>query len=585
MLICELCGEEMMTEEEMKSHLLLGHLDDSLRCPFCCLAAVSYHQLCLHIQSAHPEDHANPELAQGLASSGSSATTNTGVGESGKSCVAGDNGDAAEATATSLSMQSWRQNSTAGTESSWSGETATIPDPTLISQNPETTQDPVPCWKEHCDGLQAEPSTARVLQQKKRERILSCPMCSLVCSSAFILQEHVELHLQEQSSAPGRIRFECPMCSVVCSDSFSLQEHVELHFDQTASSAAGGLGWDLRLARQLQQEEEAQQEREQFKKLQKHFGLDGSGGYRRQMERNMERAVASGLLEPAQFHSKRAEMMESLASGVDDGRTRTQGVMGALYDYYQTENRDCIQVWLSAETDHFSSSPGDAGWGCGFRNFQMLLSSLHRTETYSSVLTEKKVPSIPELQRWVEEGWKEGLDPRGAAHFNQRLQGTRAWIGATEIYVLLTSLGISACIIDFHQPTGAGDTHPQLFDWVKQYFSQSSRSSRLPPRVIQTGLPPVYLQHQGHSRCIVGVEQKKNGSLCLLLLDPGSSASDSRKLLRRDSVSTSIRRVRKFLRNLKHKQYQLVAVQGVLTAEDKQVRIQNSRTLCAERIP
>jgi len=40
----------------------------------------------------------------------------------------------------------------------------------------------------------------------------------------------------------------------------------------------------------------------------------------------MERAVADGLLEPAEFHRNRADMMESLASGVDDGRTRTQGM-------------------------------------------------------------------------------------------------------------------------------------------------------------------------------------------------------------------------------------------------------------------
>lgn len=55
----------------------------------------------------------------------------------------------------------------------------------------------------------------------------------------------------------------------------------------------------------------------------------------------------------------------------------------------------------------------------------------------------------------------------------------------------------SARIIDFHQPTGPGDTHPRLFDWVKQYFTQSNRSSRLPPRLIHTQLPPLYLQHQG----------------------------------------------------------------------------------------
>lgn len=39
----------------------------------------------------------------------------------------------------------------------------------------------------------------------------------------------------------GEKRFECPMCSVVCSDSFSLQEHVELHLDHEAAvNSAGG---------------------------------------------------------------------------------------------------------------------------------------------------------------------------------------------------------------------------------------------------------------------------------------------------------------------------------------------------------
>lgn len=62
------------------------------------------------------------------------------------------------------------------------------------------------------------------------------------------------------------------------------------------------------------------------------------------------------------------------------------GVVRALYEYYQTENTDCVHVWLSADTDHFCSSVGDEGWGCGYRNFQMLLSSLHRLEKYAAIL-------------------------------------------------------------------------------------------------------------------------------------------------------------------------------------------------------
>lgn len=77
----------------------------------------------------------------------------------------------------------------------------------------------------------------------------------------------------------------------------------------------------------------------------------------------------------------------------------------------------------------------------------------------------------------------------------------------------------------------------------------------------------------GHSRTVVGLEQRKNGSLCLLVLDPGSTVSDMRKLMSRDSVATAIRHIRKFPSSLKHKQYQVVAVQGVLSAEEKQVKL------------
>ncbi|XP_062278222.1 zinc finger-containing ubiquitin peptidase 1 [Scomber scombrus] len=614
MLTCEICGEEIMLEEDMKTHLLISHLENDMHCPLCSLSGVSYNELCFHISSAHPEH---------TASSDCSAGTNTGGIERGKpqtsqscsiGCSSAAAGEATSSGSSSVSKDSLQPEHNHGfmltpdRRALTHVETVPITSTTLSSK---TKPECVRSWSDAAAGTISEHNEAKQkrLSSPVKEKLFSCPMCALVCSSCFILQEHVELHLQEQCSAEGsglevfssavtspsasslsgEKRFECPMCSVNCSSSFSLQEHVELHLDAGAAASPGS---DLKLARKLQQEEEqrrreeeSQQEREEFKKLQRQFGLDGSGGYRRQMERTMEKDVARGRMAPAEFHCKRAEMMESLASGVDDYRTRTQGLVRALYEYYQTECRDCVHVWLSTDTDHFSSSAGDKGWGCGYRNLQMLLSSLHRIETYDPFLQEKEVPSIPQVQCMIEEAWKRGLDPQGASHFNQKLQGTRAWIGATEIYSLFTSLGISARIIDFHKPTGPGDTHPRLFDWVKEYFCQSSRSSRLPPRLIQTSLPPLYLQHQGHSRTVVGLEQKKNGSLCLLLFDPGSSPSDTRKLLSRDNISRAIRHIKKFPSNLKQKQFQVVAVQGVLSTEDKQISILNSRTLRAERIP
>lgn len=39
----------------------------------------------------------------------------------------------------------------------------------------------------------------------------------------------------------------------------------------------------------------------------------------------MEREVNRGRMHPSEFHKRRADMMESLAIGIDDGKTKTSG--------------------------------------------------------------------------------------------------------------------------------------------------------------------------------------------------------------------------------------------------------------------
>ncbi|XP_053736812.1 zinc finger-containing ubiquitin peptidase 1 isoform X1 [Synchiropus splendidus] len=516
MLTCEICGEELLLEEDLKTHLLLSHEENDMDCPLCSLSGVSYDELCHHINFAHPE---KPQRLPEETFTPTSART---------SSVSRDKPSTSQFNCDPCGVQA---------EQVQPRERASVADSSVATSVPWTQTE---SSNHFMKARHRSPKQRRLSLPGDGGESLTCPICASVCSNSSLLQEHVELHLESEDLCPNS---------------------------------------DLKLARKLQQEEnlrhredEDQKEKEEFKKLQKQFGLDGSGSYRKQMERTMERDVARGLMDPAEYHCRRAEMLESLVSGLDDGKTKTQGVIRCLHDYYRTEGRDCVHVWLSADTDHYCSSAGDKGWGCGYRNFQMLLSSLSRIDAYVAVAQGGSVPSIPRLQSMMEEAWKEGLDPQGASHFNHRLQGTRAWIGATEVYVLLTSLGIRARIVDFHQPTGPGGTHPRLFDWVKQYYCQTTKgSNRLPSRINCTSLPPLYLQHQGHSRSIVGLEQRKNGSLCLLLFDPGASTADTRKLMNVSTVSTAVRNLRKLPGSMKQKQYQVVSVEGVLTAEDKQV--------------
>ena len=103
MLTCDICGEEIMFEEDMRTHLLLSHLENDMHCPLCSLSGVSYNELCFHISSAHPDEQDQAHLT---LPSGCSAETNAAVMESvdgqtatqlplTQSCTAGDTCDGA----------------------------------------------------------------------------------------------------------------------------------------------------------------------------------------------------------------------------------------------------------------------------------------------------------------------------------------------------------------------------------------------------------------------------------------------------------------------------------------------------------
>jgi len=97
-----------------------------------------------------------------------------------------------------------------------------------------------------------------------------------------------------------------------------------------------------------------------------------------------------------------------------------------------------------------------------------------------------------------------------------------------------------------------------------------------------TFVPPIFFQHEGHSRTIVGIEKRKNGTLHLLILDPVHTGQKVTAAL----ASRQRRIFRHSLSGLKHRQYQLVAVEAahacrLMTFEE----MQNSKVLRTVRIP
>lgn len=106
-----------------------------------------------------------------------------------------------------------------------------------------------------------------------------------------------------------------------------------------------------------------------------------------------------------------------------------------------------------------------AQWSCGYRNLQMLCSSLVQLPLYRRALFDgafahladpaeaaAAVRALPiaTMQHWIERAWQAGFDVAGAADFDFRLEGKDDWIGTTEVAALLRFFGLRALIVDFH---------------------------------------------------------------------------------------------------------------------------------------
>jgi hypothetical protein len=84
------------------------------------------------------------------------------------------------------------------------------------------------------------------------------------------------------------------------------------------------------------------------------------------------------------------------------------------------------------------------GWGCGYRNIQMLTSYLIRFLEYKKILFGGTgyVPSIPVIQEYIEKAWSKGFDLQGASQLGNSLQNSKKMIGTTECAALLRSFGV-----------------------------------------------------------------------------------------------------------------------------------------------
>lgn len=77
----------------------------------------------------------------------------------------------------------------------------------------------------------------------------------------------------------------------------------------------------------------------------------------------------------------------------------------------------------------------------------------------------------------------------------------------------------------------------------------------------------------GHSKTIVGVEEHHDDSLRLLILDPSVAPYKMKSAAQAEDSGNLIRLIRHPLSSLRRKQYQLLAVDGILNDYEIEVRV------------
>ncbi|CAG2222342.1 ZUFSP [Mytilus edulis] len=413
-----------------------------------------------------------------------------------------------------------------------------------------------------------------------------CPICTMSFFSSQELQVHVNAKHMDILSPDKSHRWSdgtdningsaedihiCPMCDEEFHETALLEIHVNGHFSAEQTPVLIREINDMAVAEELMKNETDEKEREEkdFQALQNMYGMTEGKNYKKQYEKNLGKAVFRGDITIGEYHQQVANMKGRDLHGIDDGHSCTKDVIERI-SKYDAQLSNITNFWLCTDIMHYAASYGDKGWGCGYRNFQMLLSSLATNPTYCKILFNGKpqIPSIPKIQRLIEAAWEKGFDKQGCEQLGGRVVDSTKWIGATEIAATLFSLKVKCRLLDFHSPSGPQGTHPRLFQWVKDYFQQ--------PTMFK---PPLYLQHQGHSRTIVGVEELTDKSLRLLIFDPSTSKKQMQQFLTVIN-STIMRTIRRTEHGLRAKQYQIVAVEGFV--EDKEYDEQ--KVLKSERV-
>lgn len=200
----------------------------------------------------------------------------------------------------------------------------------------------------------------------------------------------------------------------------------------------------------------------------------------------------------------------------EDGSNKISGVIPKLAQLLEHEDR-IADVYLCTDTAvQVFKIPNEGSTFCGYRNIQMILSSLRSSISAPAI----RSLNIIEIQNMIEEAWAAGHNVHGRVQ-TDGIRNSRKHIGTFEAEALLSHLRID-CAVRGHYGKRAQE---ELLDFVAEYFSSSDSSpASTKSRVHRTQKAPIYLQRPGHSFTIIGIEENTDYKRRLLAFDPAWAA-------------------------------------------------------------
>jgi hypothetical protein len=180
--------------------------------------------------------------------------------------------------------------------------------------------------------------------------------------------------------------------------------------------------------------------------------------------------------------------------------------------------------------------------------------------------TTTTIPPLHQIQQALEQCWKAGFDSDGAKHYRNKIVGQKSKIGAVEVASVLAYWGIDSSIVQFIKCRASRALLPKF---VKSYFSKKLGKEACPfcsssPMAseacaeellqfasaaedlqLESGcrcpLLPLYLQWEGHSVTIVGIETTPGEEPQLLVFDPFKEGSRLKETLAREKTLKVLR--------------------------------------------